>query len=127
MKILATHIVVLGISHKTAPLEIREKFHLNSVERELLLSELKNDPAVCEAIILSTCNRTEIYANLLENNSQVLLRALASVKKYMISQDEGNYFYSFEGREAVRHFLSVSAGLDSLILGEKQILGQLKE
>ena len=57
------HLTAIGISHKTAPIDIRERFYLDEVGRRLLLSELKNDPAVVEAIVLSTCNRTEIYAH----------------------------------------------------------------
>ena len=57
------HITAVGISHKTAPIDIREKFYLDETRRRLLLSELKNNPAVVEAIVLSTCNRTEVYAH----------------------------------------------------------------
>ena len=57
------HITAIGISHKTAPIDIREKFYLDETRRRLLLSELKNNPAVVEAIVLSTCNRTEVYAH----------------------------------------------------------------
>ncbi|PIW62606.1 MAG: hypothetical protein COW13_02590, partial [Candidatus Omnitrophica bacterium CG12_big_fil_rev_8_21_14_0_65_50_5] len=56
----------LGISYKTAPIDVREKFYLTPIERELFLSEVKNDPRVAEAFILSTCNRTEIYANTID-------------------------------------------------------------
>lgn len=121
------NILAVGINHKTSSLAIREKFHLTSTERELLLSELKNDPSVVEAFVLSTCNRTEIYANLLDRNPDTLLSILFSVKKVEFTVSHRRYFYFYEGREAVRHLLSVSAGLDSLILGEKQILGQLKD
>ncbi|MDO8580867.1 MAG: glutamyl-tRNA reductase, partial [Candidatus Omnitrophota bacterium] len=58
-------IILIGLNHKTAPVEIREQFYLQPLERELLLSELKNDPRVIEAFVLSTCNRTEIYAHLI--------------------------------------------------------------
>lgn len=121
------HILAVGINHKTSPLDIREKFHLSCAEREWLLSDLKSDPAVIEAFVLSTCNRTEIYAGLLEGNPGMLLKALSKVKKISLTEDLRRHFYCHEGEEAVRHLLSVSAGLDSLILGEKQILGQLKD
>ncbi len=74
------NIVVIGLNHTTSPIEIREKFCLDPVERELLLSELKNMPSVVEALVLSTCNRTEIYAHTLYDDSGVLLETLFNVK-----------------------------------------------
>lgn len=120
------NIIAIGINHKTSAIGIREKFYLQPVEKELLLSELKNDPHVIEAFVLSTCNRTEIYANLIEPNSQILTQALFKVKK-ITSFEDLEHFYTFSGREAVLHLLRVTTGLDSLIIGEKQILGQIKE
>ena len=123
MKILA-----IGINHKTSPIETREKFFLATLERELLLSEFKNDPSVVSAIILSTCNRCEIYANVDdEYQSSEILNKLFSIKHQAQTQDLQKLFYVLEGKEAVSHLLSVACGLDSLILGEKQIIGQIKE
>lgn len=116
-----------GISHKTSSIEVREKFFLRPVEQELLLSELKNDPSIVEAVVLSTCNRTEIYAHLIESTPQILLQHLFKVKKVDILSERLSYFYSYSEEKAIRHLFSVSSGLDSLILGEKQILGQVKE
>jgi len=123
MKILA-----VGINHKTSAIETREKFFLNTTERELLLSEFKSDAAVISAIILSTCNRCEIYVNVDdEYQAHEVLNKLFSIKHQPLTQDLKNLFYVKEGQEAVMHFLRVVCGLDSLILGEKQILGQIKE
>ena len=125
-----TNTILIGINHKTSPIEIREKFYLRSTERELLLCELKNDPRVLEALILSTCNRTEIYAHMLGKDSgpyEFLLQVLFKAKNLDATSDYGNYFYRYSDAEAIEHLLRVSAGLDSLVLGEKQILGQLKE
>jgi len=121
------NIVAVGINHKTSVIGIRERFYLQPMERELLLSELKNDPRVLEAFVLSTCNRTEIYANLMDHTPQVLIDAIFKVKKVAPSADLQGHFYTFSGREAVLHLLRVTTGLDSLIIGEKQILGQMKE
>jgi glutamyl-tRNA reductase len=121
------NICAVGINHKTSMIEIREKFYLQPVERELLLSELKNDPRVAEAFVLSTCNRTEIYANVLSETPDVLMEVLFKVKKMTFNEDMKSHFYTFWGREAVVHLLRVTTGLDSLIIGEKQILGQMKE
>ena len=124
------NLIVTGINHKTAPIEIREKFFLSSTEQDLVLSELKCNPSVLEALVLSTCNRTEIYANVLDtqNHFAYFVKLLAEIKKlkYQPSQTP-QYFYAHAGREAVRHLFCVSCGLDSLVLGEKQILGQVKE
>lgn len=121
------HITAIGISHKTAPIDIREKFYLNETHRRLLLSSLKSDPAVIEAIVLSTCNRTEIYAHTISPAAdQLLLRAIFRVKSIPVASDLTGYFYSCRDSEAVCHLLRVATGLESLVLGEKQILGQLK-
>ena len=121
------HIIAVGINHKTSPIEIREQFYLRTIERELLLSELKNNPSVIEALVLSTCNRTEVYATLLEQNSALLLENLFRIKTPSPRADLKTHFYSYSNRQAVEYLLRVSAGLDSLILGEEQILGQIKE
>jgi glutamyl-tRNA reductase len=121
-------ILMVGINHKTSPIETREKFFLAPLERELLLSELKNDPSVVSSIILSTCNRCEIYASVDdEYQSHEILEKLFSVKHQTQTHDLQKLFYVMEGKASVTHLLRVACGLDSLILGEKQILGQIKE
>lgn len=120
-------IVVVGINHKNSTIDLREKFFLSPAERQLLLSELKSRPEVLAAFVISTCNRTEIYAHLLSGSAKVLLQNLFSIKKQELSLDLTTHFYTHEDQEAVRHLFSVTAGLDSLVLGEKQILGQVKE
>jgi len=123
MKILA-----VGINHKTSPIEIREKFFLAPLERELLLSEFKNDPSVISTIILSTCNRCELYANVDEAyQSGDILKKLFSIKHQPLTDELKGSFYVLEGQEAVGHLFRVACGVDSLILGEKQIVGQIKE
>ncbi len=120
------HFVMIGVSHKIAPLEVREKFFLRPIERELLLSQFKNETGIVEAFILSTCNRTEIYAHLLEDAPMPLIQSLFKIKNLVYSQNLAKYLYVKKNRDAVRHLFSVSTGLDSLIVGEKQILGQVK-
>ncbi len=118
---------MVGINHKTSPIEIREKFYLNTLERELLLSELKNNPAVMEALVLSTCNRTEIYAHLTEDSPQLLFNQLFKIKNLSLVASLSNHFYQHSGPDAVQQLFRVSTGLNSLIFGEEQILGQVKE
>lgn len=126
---MQTKIAVIGINHKKAPIEIREKFSLSGPEQQLLLSELKNSPEVLEAFVLSTCNRVEIYAHLLnsETNPYILLDLVCRIKKISAPPELYSYFYCHTHENATRHLLKVTSGLDSLVLGEKQILGQVKE
>src|SRR3989338_1127663 len=120
--------IVVGINHKTAPIEVREKFFLSSLEQDMLLSELKCNPSVVEAFVLSTCNRTEVYANVLDekNHFADFIRLLAAIKKQELSANTTQMFYNYTDKEALQHLLKVASGLDSLVLGEKQILGQIK-
>jgi len=120
--------LAVGINHKTSAIETREKFFLAPLERELLLSEFKNDPSVFSAIILSTCNRCEIYASVDgDYKAGEILNKLFSIKRQPQTANLQGLFYMMEGQEAVAHLLRVACGVDSLILGEKQILGQIKE
>ncbi len=123
------NIILGGINHKTAAIEIREKFFLNSLEQDLFLSELKCNPSIVEAFVLSTCNRTEVYAHGLDtqNYDQYFLNLILKIKKLSYSRSLSKYFYSLRNEEVVRHLFRVASGLDSLVLGERQILGQVKE
>ena len=121
------HITAVGISHKTAPIDIREKFYLDETRRRLLLSELKNNPAVVETIVLSTCNRTEIYAHtIVPDAREILFQALFKIKSLPFSPEQTRYFYVHKDSAAVCHLLRVASGLESVVLGENQILGQVK-
>lgn len=122
-------LVVVGISHKTASLEVREKFFLTVCEQEDLLKRLKSSKLVTEAIVLSTCNRTEIYANLAEENNaeSQLIDHIFEIKGVSKTPSLYTYFYAQYDDQCLLHLLKVSSGLDSLVLGEKQILGQLKK
>ena len=121
-------ILTVGINHKTSSIESREKFYLSTTERELLLSAFKNDPSVIAVIILSTCNRCEIYASVDEDyHPHEILKKLFSIKHQPLTHGLQKLFYVLQGAQAVEHLLKVACGLDSLILGEKQILGQIKE
>lgn len=117
---------VFGLSHKTAAIEVREKFCLRPSEEELLLNDLSHEPLVVEAMVLSTCNRTEIYAHMMVPCPEILREALCKIKNRTWQPDWEKYFYTYTGPEAVRHLFRVASDLDSLILGEKQILGQVR-
>ena len=122
------HIIVFGLNHKTSPIEIREKLFLNSTQQDLLLSELKNNPAVIEACVLSTCTRVEVYVHVIDLAMDIrpLVRLIFQIKKVSFTEDDRKYFYTYSNRDAISHLLEVSTGLDSLVLGEEQILGQVK-
>jgi glutamyl-tRNA reductase len=121
-------LVLIGLNHKTAPIEIREKFYLNPIQQDLFLSELKAMPNVAEAFMLSTCNRTEVYAHVIDEyfRPEIFIRMIMNIKKIQFSEDFKDYFYRYTGQSVIEHFFKVCAGLDSLVLGEKQILGQVK-
>lgn len=118
-------LLALGLNHRTAPVEIREQVAFDPATLAVDLRQLAKLPEVEEAAIVSTCNRTEIYCNLNGDNITELLRWLESTHGIEKSQIEP-YLFSHSERDAVRHLLRVCSGLDSLVLGEPQILGQMK-
>lgn len=120
--------IVTGINHKTASMEVREKLFLSPMQQDLVLTYLKSNPQVLEAFILSTCNRTEIYLNLLDASVDpyFVFEYIAQIKKLKLTKDLRSHLYRFDGVAAVEHLFKVVCGLDSLVLGEKQILGQVK-
>ena len=124
-------LLALGINHKTAPVKIREQLSFAPDTIPMALKDLTEQDAVNEAVILSTCNRTELYCQLNCNDgeSEAAIDALITwLKKHHDLEDTDitEYLYLHPEKEAVRHMLRVASGLDSLVLGEPQILGQLK-
>ena len=119
-------IVALGINHKTASVELREKVAFSPEQMAEALQQLSGHAHFNEAVIVSTCNRTEIYCSLAERNSQTLLRWLAGFHG-LDEHELSNNTYYYEGDKAINHLMRVSCGLDSLVLGEPQILGQIKQ
>jgi glutamyl-tRNA reductase len=118
-------LIALGINHRTAPVELREQVAFTGERMVDALQQLSALPTVNEAAILSTCNRTELYCGLQDNEIDALTDWLArfhSLDPAVIRP----HLYSFPDGAAVRHLLRVAGGLDSMILGEPQILGQMK-
>ncbi len=118
---------VLGINHKTSSVDFREKFFLRPLERELFINELKCDPAIAGCFVISTCNRTEIYVDAVDNAQERVFGNLLSLKKVLFEPWVKEAFYFYTDEEAVDHLFRVACSLDSLIMGEKQILGQFKD
>lgn len=117
-------LLAFGINHTTAPLAIRERVAFAPEKIEAALQEAREQASLAEVSILSTCNRTEIYANS-DAEAQVLFDWL--VRHTAISADDlANCYYCYRDDDAVRHMMKVAGGLDSLVLGEPQILGQMK-
>lgn len=117
---------VFGINHKTAPISLREKVAFNSEQLNKGLSDLKKTKKNLACLILSTCNRTEIYAHLAENADKSLLLNWLSEFNNLDKDLVLGHSYSYSTTSAIVHLLKVATGLDSMILGEPQILGQLK-
>ena len=122
----AERIILLGVNHKTTPVEIREKMALAD-GYEKPLTALKKIEACRECYLLSTCNRVELLL-VAEPSSQLIDEVLAFLFGDRISKEQcREYLYIHYDREAVHHLFMVAASLDSMIVGEAQILGQLKE
>src|SRR5690554_1189408 len=114
----------LGLNHLTAPLAIRERVAFQSERLGDALHDLSHVRSVREAAILSTCNRTELY--FAAEQPQEAADWLAGFHRLPLA-DMSPYLYAYPQRDAVRHVFRVAAGLDSMVLGEPQILGQVKE
>ena len=122
------HIAVVGLSHRTAPVDIREKLSIPEQTMETSLQTLRGDEQVIEASILSTCNRLEIYT--LVRHPELGVSAVSeflSRHSGLATSELSPHIFSYHHEEAVAHLLRVAAGLDSLVLGEGQILSQVKK
>ena len=120
-------VLVLGISHKTAPLELRERLALTHGRSVSVLAELASDGDVSEAASISTCNRTELYIYAAdpvaaESHALTVLARVADIRPTELV----SHLYSLRGAETVDHLMRVTAGLESMIIGEAEIQGQVK-
>lgn len=125
-------IAVVGLNHETAPVEVRERFVFPRDVAEETLVALTSGGAVREAVLLSTCNRTELYAHVGDDEADTAsrmapLRAVLAARAGMSSEEVERYLYRRTGRDAVRHVFRVASSLDSMVVGEAQIQGQVRE
>ncbi len=119
-------LITLGLNHTTAPVSIRERLVFPSEQLQQALRELVGISGINEAAILSTCNRTEVYCDInIENEESEVLQWLGDYHHFK-PEDIKPFLYRHLDKSAVRHALRVACGLDSMVLGEPQILGQLK-
>lgn len=121
------NIVIVGLSHKTAPVEIREKVAFPPTAMEAPLQQMLELPSVTEAVIVSTCNRVELYAISRQPDA-----AIIEMKQFLADYHDLKretlevHLYASAGTEAIQHVLRVASSLDSMMIGEPQILGQIK-
>ncbi|MDZ4341534.1 MAG: glutamyl-tRNA reductase [Candidatus Binatia bacterium] len=122
-------ILIVGLNHRSAPIEVRENVAFEASYLREALAQLRAYPAIQEGVILSTCNRVEVVAAAADGAA-----ASAEIKTFLDAQGArrnagqlDDHVYAYQGADAVRHVFRVAASLDSMVVGEPQILGQLKE
>src|SRR5687768_16099237 len=115
---------VIGLNHHSAPLEVREKLAFPTEHLVDALTDLTAQPGVDEAVLVSTCNRTEVYC---QAEDPATVRAWLQTEAAKGGLDLAGYLYTHTDQSAVRHAFRVASGLDSMVIGEPQILGQVKQ
>jgi glutamyl-tRNA reductase len=122
-------LVCVGLNHRTSPLEVRDALVMSEAEVERAIQALRERTGATEAMVLSTCNRTEVYARgaAIEDPPAFVAALLREIKGMDLTGKEGRFLYTYREPESVRHFLRVACGLDSQVLGETQITGQVKD
>lgn len=123
---LVMALAVIGINYRTAPVEVRERLAFGPADLPGALAQVRELPGVNEAAILSTCNRTEIYCDLDPPDNGEPVRWLGGYHG-LAQRELAPYLFRHPEPETVRHLMRVAAGLDSMVLGEPQILGQIKD
>jgi glutamyl-tRNA reductase len=125
---MLVHLIVVGLNYRTAPVEVRERFALSERELPLALQALKQTTGILEGVIVATCNRTELYA--VVDRQQLCGHYIRAFMEqwFKISRKEFNaHLYMYEDDRVVEHLFRVTTGLDSMIIGETQILGQVRD
>lgn len=117
-------IIACGINHKTAPIELREKLVFQTEKLALYLQDLIANEQVREAVLLSTCNRSELYCAV--DNPDILIDWFCR-QHQLTAKELQTAWYCYSDEQAVEHIMQVACGLDSMVLGEPQILGQMKD
>src|SRR5438445_5396401 len=122
-------IVLVGLNHRTAPVEVREKVSFSAEQARRAADELRSRGILEETLVLSTCNRSEVYGVPPESSHECAPGLSSFLSEFHAVRPEalsGSLYHHYD-REAVRHLFRVSAGLDSMLLGEAEILGQVRE
>lgn len=122
------YLLYVGVTHRVAPLSVLERVHFSDEEKKEALLKLKKEKSILEDVILSTCNRTELYLVVDQLHTGRYYSKHFLADWFQIDIEELEPYLTFkEGNEALEHLLRVSIGLDSKIVGETQVLGQLKQ
>src|SRR5205809_2288345 len=123
------NIIAVGLNHRTAPVELRERFAVSESRLPEALAQLKRWPGIDEGVILSTCNRVELYAVVKET-----AHGVESPRDYQVTlasdislEQLEPHLYSLDGAEAIRHLFRVAASLDSMVVGRRKTMGQARE
>jgi len=120
-------IILIGLNHKTAPVELREKLSLSDEETLTALDYFKQDKRIKESLVFSTCNRTEVlYIPETGDQVETIIGCISQIKKIEIPEFE-NALYIYKEDDAIQHLFRVASSLDSMVVGEPQILGQIKQ
>ncbi|RED64097.1 glutamyl-tRNA reductase [Cohnella lupini] len=122
------HLIVVGLNYRTAPVEMRERFTLSDKEMPLALQALKQTTGILEGVVVATCNRTEIYAvvdrlHLCGHHIRAFMEQWFKIPR----KEFNSHLYMYEDDRSVEHLFRVASGLDSMIIGETQILGQVRD
>jgi glutamyl-tRNA reductase len=125
-------IQLISVSYQHAPLEIRERFSCSDTEQEFFLIDLIQKEQIKECVLIATCNRTELYCYGNETYESgdiflVMQQALIQMAKLQDQEDVSSYLRFYQDEKASHHLFQVAAGLDSMVIGEDQILGQVKD
>ena len=119
---------LFGVNHRSAPVEVRERLAFSDEELPAMLRRLVEEPEVAEALVLSTCNRVEVLVRASRSDAGLdAVRDFLSSERGIPAAELDRSAYRLVGLDAVRHLFHVAAGLDSMVLGEPQILGQVKQ
>ncbi|WP_341281730.1 glutamyl-tRNA reductase [Paenibacillus sp. FSL H8-0537] len=122
------HIITVGLNYRTAPVEVRERFAFSEKELPEAVKQLMNTDSILECVIVATCNRTELYA--VVDRHQLCGHHIRSFMEQWFNlprKEFTNHLYMYEDEKAIDHLFHVTSGLDSMIIGETQILGQVKD
>jgi glutamyl-tRNA reductase len=117
---------ITGVNHKSAPVEVRERLAFDEPSLAAALLDLKGRPGFCEGLILSTCNRVEVALTCEDATASLAVDEFLADTRQVARDWVTPYLYHYEDSEAIRHLFRVAASLDSMVVGEPQILGQLK-
>jgi glutamyl-tRNA reductase len=116
---------LIGVNHKSAPLEVRERLAIPESKLPDCCRDLTAHPGIEEGMIISTCNRVEVVTH--TSNGSADLRGFLHDHFHLKAEDLDPHLYEFREKDAVRHIFRVASSLDSMVVGEAQILGQVKE